>query len=155
VRRLTCAVAVAVASAVGDTLLAMEHGDKEMSALWAQTKEWSLNEFHTIYKWLDCRFDHEFFESEVGEESRQMVQEFHKKGVLKSSNGAVVADLSEYKLGFCVLLKSNGAGLYATKDLALARRKFDKFNIDKSIYIVDAAQTLHFQQVCAFALCVM
>jgi len=58
-----------------------------------------------------------------------------------------VADLSEHKLGFCVLLKSNGSGLYATKDLALARRKFDTFKIDRSIYIVDTAQTLHFQQV--------
>lgn len=132
---------------VGAMLLAMETQEPKISALWAETKDWSLKEFKKIYQWLDCRFDHDFFESEVGEESKHMVQEFHKKGVLKSSGQAVVADLSEYKLGFCVLLKSNGAGLYATKDLALARRKFDKFNIDKSIYVVDAAQTLHFQQV--------
>ncbi len=45
-----------------------------------------------------------------------------------------------------MVLKSDGSGLYATKDLALARLKFDKFNIDTSIYIVDASQTLHFKQ---------
>jgi len=46
-----------------------------------------------------------------------------------------------------MVLKSDGSGLYATKDLALAKRKFDDFGIDQSIYIVDAAQTLHFKQV--------
>jgi len=46
-----------------------------------------------------------------------------------------------------MVLKSDGAGLYATKDLALARRKFEEFKIDQSVYVVDAAQTLHFQQV--------
>ena len=46
-----------------------------------------------------------------------------------------------------MVLKSDGSGLYATKDLALAKRKFDEFQIDQSIYIVDAAQTLHFKQV--------
>jgi len=50
-------------------------------------------------------------------------------------------------LGFAMFLKSNGSGLYATKDLALAKRKFDQFKIDKSIYVVDASQTHHFQQV--------
>jgi hypothetical protein len=46
-----------------------------------------------------------------------------------------------------MVLKSDGSGLYATKDLALAKRKFDEFHIDQSIYVVDAAQTLHFKQV--------
>lgn len=46
-----------------------------------------------------------------------------------------------------MVLKSDGSGLYATKDLALAKLKFDSFGIDASIYVVDAAQTLHFKQV--------
>merc|ERR1711871_180954 len=62
-------------------------------------------------------------------------------------DGAVIADLNEYKLGNCILLKSNGTGLYATKDLSLATRKFDQFNIDTSIYIVDESQSLHFARV--------
>ena len=69
------------------------------------------------------------------------------EGKLVKKDGAVVADLSEHNLGICVLLKSDGAGLYATKDIALAKHKFDSYKIDKSIYIVDAAQTHHFQQV--------
>jgi arginyl-tRNA synthetase len=76
-----------------------------------------------------------------------MVEKYHKQGILTDSDGAVGCDLTKYKLGFCMLRKSNGSGLYATKDLSLARMKFDEFQIDKSIYVVDAAQTLHFQQV--------
>jgi len=67
--------------------------------------------------------------------------------VLELDHGAIGCNLSRFKLGFCLLRKSNGSGLYATKDLALARRKFDMFRIDRSIYVVDASQTLHFQQV--------
>jgi arginyl-tRNA synthetase len=131
----------------GDVLLKLEHGDAEQTALWRKTGQWSLDEFHSIYDWLDCRFDHDFTESEVSEPSRAIVAKWLDAGFLEHSNGAVVADLTKYNLGKCTLLKSDGAGLYATKDLALAARKFDQFHIDKSIYVVDAAQTYHFQQV--------
>lgn len=132
---------------VGDTLLKMEHGDKKAVDLWQSTKIWSLDEFRLIYKWLDCRFDHDFYESQCGEESLKMVEKYLANGTLTYSDGAVGCDLTEDKLGFCMLRKSNGSGLYATKDLSLARMKFDEFKIDRSIYVVDAAQTLHFQQV--------
>uniref|UniRef100_A0A7S0GU64 arginine--tRNA ligase n=1 Tax=Amorphochlora amoebiformis TaxID=1561963 RepID=A0A7S0GU64_9EUKA len=132
---------------VGDLLRAMEEGDKEAVALWEKTKKWSLDEFKRIYAWLDCRFDHDFFESEVSESSRKLVIDLEKKGVLQKVQGAICANLEKFKLGFLILLKSNGAGLYATKDLQLAQIKFEQFKIDKSIYIVDASQSLHFKQV--------
>ena len=126
-----------------------ESNDDPIYKLWIKTRQWSLTEFKRIYNWLDVRFDHDFFESEVGEESRQLVIKAYEDGILTKSDGAIIADLKKEKLNVCVLLKSNGAGLYATKDLALATRKFNEFEIDKSIYVVDAAQTLHFQQVFA------
>ena len=128
-------------------LLTMESGsDPEIAALWAKTKEWSLKEFKNIYSWLNVRFDFDFYESECSEPSRKLVEDYRGK-VFFDSNGALGADLSKYGLGFAMVLKSDGSGLYATKDLALAKRKFDEFKIDTSIYIVDAAQTLHFKQV--------
>jgi len=128
-------------------LQVMESGqDKRIADLWAMTKKWSLDEFKRIYSWLDARFDVDFFESECSEPSRLLVEQYRNK-VFFDSNGALGADLSKYKLGFCMVLKSDGTGLYATKDLALAKRKFDEYQIDESIYVVDAAQTLHFQQV--------
>ena len=132
---------------VRQTLHAMESGDAAMVQLWHMTRQWSLDEFHRIYDWLGVRFDHEFFESEVSEPSKKLAQEYYQRGVFINSNGAVGADLSVFGLGFCMVLKSDGTGLYATKDLSLAQRKFDLFGVDQSIYVVDAAQTLHFKQV--------
>lgn len=136
----------------GKVLAALESRDPEAIELWEKTRLWSLDAFKEIYEWLGCRFDHDFFESQVGDESKHLVMEYLEKGVLQRSDGAIGADLSEFNLPFCLLLKSDGTGLYATKDLSLAHRKFTEFNIDKSIYIVDAAQTLHFQQVFAVLL---
>jgi arginyl-tRNA synthetase len=132
---------------VSEILQAIESGAGEVWEQWRETRDWSLEEFHRIYAWLDSRFDHEFFESELGEESKALVREHLGRGVFVESEGAVGADLAEYGLGFCVLIKSDGTALYATRDLALARRKFEEFGVDRSLYVVDDAQTLHFQQV--------
>ncbi len=131
---------------VGDTLKALESGDPETVALWKRTRQWSLDEFKQIYSWLDVCFTHDFYESDVGDQGKKIVMDYYKKGVLVKSEGAIGADLSAYKLPFFLLLKSNGTGLYSTKDIALAQMKFDKFKVDKSVYVVDSAQSLHFQQ---------
>jgi arginyl-tRNA synthetase len=132
---------------VSAVLQAIESGEGEIYELWQRTKDWSMEEFHRIYDWLGCRFDYWFYESELGDPSKALVREHQGKGTFIESQGAVGADLSGYDLGFCVLIKTDGTALYATRDLALARRKFDEFGIDRSLYVVDSAQTLHFQQV--------
>lgn len=132
---------------VSKVLQAIESGSGEIWEQWNETKDWSMEEFRRIYAWIDSRFDHYFFESELGEESKALVREHMADGVFIESEGAVGADLSDHGLGFCVLIKSDGTALYATRDLALARRKFDEFGVDRSLYVVDDAQTLHFQQV--------
>ena len=132
---------------VSETLKALEDKNSPIQSLWKTTREWSLEDFKAIYKWVDCRFDHYFFESEVGDEGKQLVLEALGKGLLVRSEGTVGADLSAHKLGYLMLLKSDGTGLYATKDIALAEKKFKEFNIDRSIYVVDYSQSLHFSQV--------
>jgi arginyl-tRNA synthetase len=132
---------------VSDTLKQLEDKSSPIQALWKTTREWSLADFKAIYKWVDCRFDHYFFESEVGDEGKQVVLDALDKGLLVRSEGTVGADLAKYKLGYLMLLKSDGTGLYATKDIALAEKKFKEFKIDRSIYVVDYSQSLHFSQV--------
>ncbi|MEE8142696.1 MAG: arginine--tRNA ligase, partial [Planctomycetota bacterium] len=132
---------------VNEVLQKLEAGDPPTKALWQETREWSLAEFHDIYEWLGARFDHFFYESEVGESGKRLVKEYHQKGVFVLSEGAIGADLSQFQLPFLLLLKSNGSGLYATKDIALAQLKFDQFHIDRSVYVVDSSQSLHFQQI--------
>jgi arginyl-tRNA synthetase len=132
---------------VSDMLKSLEDKESPVQFLWKQTRQWSLDDFQAIYDWVDCGFDHVFYESEVGEEGKRLVLEALDKGILTRSEGTVGADLKAHKLGYLMLLKSDGTGLYATKDIALAERKFQDFNIDRSIYVVDASQSLHFSQV--------
>jgi len=132
---------------VSAILQKMESQDPEMKELWFKTRQWSIEELQETFTWLNCSFDRFFYESEYGETSKELVREFQRKGVFVESQGAVGADLSKDGLGFCVLIKRDGTALYATRDLALAQRKFEEFKIDRSVYVVDAAQTLHFQQV--------
>ncbi len=114
---------------------------------WQETRQWSLDDFAEIYKQLDVHFDVLFYESELSEAAQAIVEEQLKKGVFALDQGAVGVDLKPYKLGYCILRKSDGNTLYATKDLVLARIKFDKYKIDRSFYVVADEQNHHFKQV--------
>jgi len=115
--------------------------------LWCETRQWSLDDFAAIYDWLDVHFDVLFYESELTEEAQELVDEYLKRGVFVEDQGAVGVDLKPFKLGFSILRKRDGNTLYATKDLVLARRKFEKYAIDRSIYVVADEQNHHFKQV--------
>jgi arginyl-tRNA synthetase len=115
---------------------------------WLRTRQWSLDEFEQIYAWAGVHFDRVFYESEVDEAGLAIVDEFLAKGVFVESRGAIGIENPELPhMPFFMLRKSDGTGLYATKDLALARMKFEEFGIDRSIYVVDARQSDHFKQV--------
>jgi arginyl-tRNA synthetase len=135
--------------AVSLILQKLEKGDKEISDIWSKTRQWSLDDFNAIYTDLNARFDHFFYESELVTPSKEIVKDYLERGVFVHSEGAVGINLEKHKLPFMLVRKSDGTGLYATKDLALAKVKFDKFGVDKSIYVVDTSQSLHFQQVFA------
>lgn len=132
---------------VSAVLQEVESKQGPMYELWRKTRQWSLESFYEIYRWLDVHFDHYFFESDVSEESQQIVDEYYEKGVFVEDDGAIGIDLNKFKLGFFLLRKRDGNTLYSAKDLALARRKFEEFGVDRSIYVVGQEQRLHFQQV--------
>jgi arginyl-tRNA synthetase len=132
---------------VSRVLQAIEAGEGEIAALWRETRGWSLEAFAEIYRWLRARFDHVFYESELEKPGRAAVEDGLRRGVLQRSQGAVGIDLEAHGLGFLLVLKADGTTLYATKDLALAELKFERFGIRQSIYVVGAEQTLHFRQV--------
>jgi arginyl-tRNA synthetase len=129
-------------------LKAVEERDEELTKLWTETRQWSLDEFDEIYEWCGVHFDRIFFESEVDQPSLALVDEYLEKGVFVESDGAIGIENPEIKhMPFFMLRKRDGTGLYSTKDLALARMKFDEFNVDRSIYVVDVRQSDHFRQV--------
>lgn len=121
--------------------------DSNLNALWEKTKKISLKSLEKIYKQLNTRFDVYFFESETEEKAKKIIEELVKKGIAKISEGAVIVDLNKYNLGVWVLLRSDKTVLYSGKDLALAEEKFNNYKLDKSIYVVGAAQSLHMAQL--------
>ena len=125
----------------------LEQKSGEFFDLWKETREWSIELMNEVYAWAGVKFDQWYWESEVDSDSVKLIREYQKKGLFKEDEGAVGIDLEEHKLGFCMLLKTDGNGLYATKDIELARRKFENNGIEKSIYVVDKRQEHHFKQV--------
>lgn len=93
-------------------------------------------------------FDKRYFESTVEQQGIQIANELLEKGIAERSQGAIVMNLEAYKLGIFLILKSNGASLYSTKDIALAYQKQADFpQYSKSLYIVGLEQEYHFQQL--------
>lgn len=129
-------------------------GDPYVRELWSLTREWSLQEFNDILRILDVKMDVCFYESEVDEPSKAIVDELIAKGIADDERptGPVIVKIDE-KLGLtkekyrtAVILRSDGTSLYLTKDLALAKVKFEQYHVDRSVYVVDFRQSLHFQQ---------
>ncbi len=125
----------------------LEQKQGEFFDLWKETREWSIELMNEVYKWADVKFDVWYWESEVDSDSVKLAKEYYNKGLFIEDKGCIGVDLEPYKLGFCMLLKTDGNGLYATKDIELARRKFQDFHIEKNIYVVDKRQEHHFKQV--------
>ena len=133
-----------------------ELGDPQIRELWHATREWSLEELHDILRVLDVKIDVWFYESEANELGKEIVDELISKGIAedeRAQGGPVIVKIDE-KLGLTkekyrtmVILRSDGTTLYSTKDLALAKQKFEQYHVDRSIYVVDFRQSLHFQQV--------
>jgi arginyl-tRNA synthetase len=131
-----------------EILLALEARDPAMTAIWNETRAWSLADFAEIYAWCGVHFDRVFYESEVDEPALRIVDEYLAKGVFVESDGAIGVVNDEIRhMPFFMLRKRDGTSLYGTKDLALARLKFEEHHIDRSIYVVDTRQSDHFRHV--------
>lgn len=125
----------------------LEDGDREAIALWKTFKELSMKEFNSLYKLMNIKFDVISSESAYNTKMNNTIEELKKKNLLVNSEGAEGVDLEKYGLGFCLIRKSDGATLYATRDLTAAIDRYKKYKFDKMIYEVGQEQKLHFQQV--------
>ena len=138
---------------VKETFQRWERKDPAFVALWDETREWSMVELRRIFAELGAHFDHWFTESAVEEPGRAVVQDLLARGIAEVSDGLPVVKIDE-KLGLeqetyrtLPILRSDGTTLYATKDLALTRQKYEDHGIDISIWVVDVRQSLYFDQV--------
>ncbi|MBX2803344.1 MAG: arginine--tRNA ligase [Myxococcales bacterium] len=125
----------------------MESQQPEVWALYQETRQWCLDEFAEVYQWLDVHFDVDYFESQVEEPASALVDEYMSHGVFEKSEGAVICRLEPDSDTPALVRKSDGTSLYLTWDLALAKHKFDDYDIERSVYVVGSEQRFHFTQL--------
>ncbi len=132
---------------ISETMKQIEGRRGPLWRLFKKTRRWSIKYFAQIYKELNLHFRKTFYESRVIKRGWQIVDELIAKNILIKSQGAIIADLSNYNLGVLPIIRSDGTALYPVADLALAKEKYQKFKMDESIYVVDIRQSLYFQQL--------
>ena len=124
----------------------IEQGDSECLELFHWFKELTLKDVQKIYDLLDIRFDSYAGESFYSDKMQPVVDELREKGLLVESRGAQVVDLEAYGMPPCIILKSDGSSLYATRDMAAAIYRKNTYNFYKCLYVVAYQQNLHFKQ---------
>ncbi|WP_163999395.1 arginine--tRNA ligase [Pyxidicoccus caerfyrddinensis] len=126
----------------------MEAGDAEALKLWNQFRETSIKGFKQIYARMGIEFEHIEGESRYQGKMDAVIEQIAKKPGVKESQGALIVDLPYADNEPPILLKKNdGSTLYATRDLAAAQDRYERFHFDKSLYVVAQDQALHFRQV--------
>lgn len=125
----------------------LEDGEPEETALWKRFRELSLKEFNRVYDLLGVKFDSLAGEAFYNDKMQVVIDELKEKNLLTESNGAQVVMLDEYNMPPCIILKEDGATIYATRDLAAANYRKNTYDFDKCIYVVGTPQALHFKQV--------
>lgn len=126
----------------------LEAHDPVWDSLWLETRRWSLDEMSEIFDDLGVDITRQYLESEVTDRGQQMVDALLEKGIAKESQGAMIVDLEDVKLGVFLVRKSDGTSLYGTKDLALAEKKHAEYpKAERSLILVDNRQQFYFKQL--------
>lgn len=125
----------------------LEDGDAEATGLWKYFKELSLVEFKRVYDMLGVKFDSYNGEAFYSDKIDEVVDILRDKGLLAESDGAQVVDLSDENMPPCIILKSDGATIYATRDIAAALYRHRTYDFYRNIYVVGTPQALHFKQI--------
>ena len=128
--------------------------DPHILELWKQTREWSMEGFAQVYDLLGEHFDRIYFESEVEEPGKAVVDQLIKSGLAHDGRPEepVIINLDELlgtkeEYRVVIILRSDGTSLYATKEIPLAILKFTEFDLEQSIYVIDVRQSLHMKQI--------
>jgi len=124
----------------------LQDGDEEGLALWRWFIDISLAEYDRMYKLMGVSFDLFRGESYYNDKLDAAVELIRKKGLLEESDGAQIVNLEAHKMPPCLILRSDGGTLYATRDIAAAIDRQEKFNFDLCLYVTGLDQILHFSQ---------
>jgi len=125
-----------------------EAGDKKVLSLWKKMRSWTIKGFQETYRETGAKFDKWYFESDIYQSGKKIVDLALKKGLCyQRQDKAIEIDLTQYGLGKKVLLRPDGTSVYLTQDLALSLLKQKEFKPVKSIYVVGSEQDIYFQSL--------
>ena len=124
----------------------MQDGDEEAITLWKWFYDISIKEFERVYEKLGVKFDHYTGESFYNDKMAAIVDELKEKKLLTESNGAMIVDLEDAKMPPCLIIRTDGGTLYATRDITAAIYRKNTYDFDKCIYVTAIDQNLHFAQ---------
>lgn len=129
---------------------ALEAHAPAWESVWRETRRWCVDELFGIFDELDVRVERQYFESPFLDRAHAIAKELEAKGIAKVSDGALIVDMEEQKLGVMLVRKSDGALLYPAKDLALYEQKAKDYPaVERLVVLVDFRQEPHFRQVYA------
>lgn len=125
----------------------LEAGDPEAKKIWKACVDISLKEFERVYKILNVKIDYTYGESFYEDKMQAIIGKAKAKKLAVESEGALVIPFSESNMPPAIILKSDGATTYLTRDLATIDYREKRWNPDLYIYEVGADQKLHFKQL--------
>ena len=125
----------------------IEDGDPEAMEIFSWFKEVTLKDTQRVYDLLGVTFDSYAGESFYNDKMQPVIDELREKGLLTKSQGAEVVMLEDYGMPPALVLRSDGATLYITRDLAAAFYRQNTYHFDKCLYVVAYQQNLHFKQL--------
>lgn len=121
--------------------------DNAERQLWQRLRDVSLAAFEGPYRRLGVEFDHVTGESFYEDKMEDAIGRVEKAGILVESEGAQVVEFESKKMPPCILRKTDGTTIYATRDLAAIFYRVEQFNFDRALYVVGGEQKLHFEQL--------
>ena len=129
-----------------DWFVKIEKKDAEAMSIYNKIIKVSIEEAKRLCDILDINFDSWIGEAYYNDKLQPVIDELDNKGLLEVSQGAKIVDLEKYNLGVCMIQKSDGASLYATRDLATALDRYEKYRFDLGLYVTSVQQKLHFER---------
>ena len=129
-----------------DWFARLERGDAQARERWERFRSISLAEFEEVYRRLGVTFDAYCGESFYEDRMDPVIADLESRGLATVSDGALVVDLEDRGMPPCLLRKQDGSTLYATRDIASAVHRYEEWDFDRALYVVDTGQSLHFRQ---------
>ena len=126
---------------------AIEDGNEEALRIFNWFKEVTLKDAERVYDMLGVKFDSYAGESFYIDKMQPVIDELKEKGLLVEDAGAQIVKLDDYGMPPAIIMRSDGATLYMTRDLAAIRYRHNTYNFDKNLYVVAYQQDLHFKQL--------